>query len=90
MVLGMATKKLTITLPVEQLDRVRKLVAKGRATSVSAFVQQAIGKAIDNIDGWGAALAEALAQTGGQLTKKERAWADEILLGKRRRRRKAA
>jgi hypothetical protein len=35
---GVATRKVTITLPEEQLDRVRGLVAAGEAPNVSAFV----------------------------------------------------
>lgn len=90
MVFCMATKKLTITLPVEQLERIKKLVAKGSAKSISAFVQDATRRTLEADDAWGAELAQALAETGGPLTKKERAWADEILFGKKKKRRKAA
>jgi hypothetical protein len=48
-------------------------------------VQHAVGVALDDVSGWGAMLAEALAKTGGELTAEERVWADEILgTGKRR------
>jgi hypothetical protein len=40
---GMATKKITFTLDVAQLDRVHELVESGRASSVSGFVQHAVG-----------------------------------------------
>ena len=43
MVVGMATSKLTITLPDEQLQEIRALVAAGQAANVSAFVQHAVG-----------------------------------------------
>jgi len=87
MVIGMATKKVTVTLDEGQLARIRDLVEAGKATSVSGFVQHAVGVALDDVAGWGAALAEALAQTGGDLTAEERAWADQILgTGKRRKR----
>lgn len=87
MVVGMATKKVTITLDEEQLDRVRALVEAGKASSVSGFVQHAVGVALDDVTGWGAALAEALLETGGPLSAEETAWADEPLgVGKRRKR----
>jgi Arc/MetJ-type ribon-helix-helix transcriptional regulator len=89
MVLGMATRKVTVTLNEAQLDQIRTLVDAGNASSVSGFVQHAVSVAIDDVAGWGALLAEALRETGGPLTDEERAWADE-LLGTRRRRRGSA
>jgi Arc/MetJ-type ribon-helix-helix transcriptional regulator len=77
MVIGMATRKVTITLDEAQLDQIRSLVQAGTAASVSGFVQHAVAVALD--DGWGAMLAEALRATGGELSDKERAWADEVL-----------
>lgn len=75
----MATAKVTITLEDEQLAEIRALVAAGRAGSVSGFVQHAVGVALFDAAGWREMLAEALNQTGGPLTKKERAWADALL-----------
>jgi Arc/MetJ-type ribon-helix-helix transcriptional regulator len=79
MVIGMATKKVTITLDQEQLDRVRALVDAGTAPSVSGFVQHAVAVALDDVAGWGALLAEALRETGGALSDDERTWADGVL-----------
>jgi len=79
MVIGMAAKKVTVTLDETQLDRIRALVAAGTAASVSGFVQHAVGVALDDVAGWGALLAEALRETGGALSDSERAWADEVL-----------
>lgn len=79
MVTGMASKKVTITIDQEQLDRVRALVDAGTAPSVSGFVQHAVAVALDDIAGWGALLAEALKETGGALSDEERTWADEML-----------
>lgn len=90
MVQSMATRKVTITLDEAQLDRIRKLVDAGHASSVSGFVQHAVSVAIDDVAGWGALLAEALRDTGGPLTDEERAWADELLGTPRRRRGSAA
>lgn len=79
MVVGMATRKVTVTLDEWQLDRIRDLVDRGTAPSVSGFVQQAVGVALDDVAGWGAVLAEALEASGGPLTEDERAWADSVL-----------
>ena len=90
MVIGMATKKVTITLDESQLERIRQLVESGRAASVSGFVQNAVGVALDDIAGWGALLAQALQETGGAVSPGEQAWADEMLGIKKRRRREVA
>src|SRR5215831_10019750 len=77
--IGMATRKVTITLDEAQLDQIRSLVQAGTVASVSGFVQHAVAVALDDVAGWGAMLAEALRATGGELSDKERAWADEVL-----------
>ena len=79
MVLSMATSKITITLQDEQVEEIRALVAAGQAGSVSAFVKHAVGVALSDTAGWSEMLEDALQQTGGPLTKKERAWADAVL-----------
>jgi Arc/MetJ-type ribon-helix-helix transcriptional regulator len=90
MVSGMATRKVTITLDEQDLSRIKALVESGKARTVSSFVQDAVRVALDDVAGWGAMLAEALTQTGGDLTAEERAWADRILGTSRRRRPPAA
>jgi Arc/MetJ-type ribon-helix-helix transcriptional regulator len=84
MVVGMATKKVTITVDESQLEQIRALVEAGSASSVSGFVQHAVGVALDDVAGWGAMLAAALRDTGGELSREERRWADEVLGVKRR------
>ena len=80
MVVSMAdTRKVTITLSVVALDAVRRLVQVGQASSVSGFVQHAVGLALDDVTGWDATLSEALAGAGGELSSQERAWADGVL-----------
>jgi Arc/MetJ-type ribon-helix-helix transcriptional regulator len=79
MVVGMATKKVTITIEEDQVERIRALIAAGTASSVSGFVQYAVGVALDDVAGWGAMLADALRDTGGELSRQERRWADEVL-----------
>ncbi|HTV10862.1 MAG TPA: hypothetical protein VME20_03290 [Acidimicrobiales bacterium] len=75
----MATRKVTVTLDENQLQRVRTLVDEGAASSVSGFVQHAVGVALDDLAGWGAMLADALRETGGELSREERVWADTVL-----------
>jgi hypothetical protein len=79
MVIGMATKKVTITLQEEQLGRIHALVQSGSAASVSGFVQHAVGVSLDDVAGWGAMLADAMRETGGEMTAEERRWANEVL-----------
>jgi len=79
MVFGMPTRKITITLGDHQVHEIRALVGAGQAQSVSAFVQHAVGVALSDAAGWKEMLQEALQQTGGPLTPKERAWADTLL-----------
>ncbi len=57
---------------------------------MSGFVQHAVAVALDDVAGWGAMLASALKETGGELSKKEMDWADEILGLKNRRKRSVA
>jgi Arc/MetJ-type ribon-helix-helix transcriptional regulator len=84
MVFGMATAKITITLPKEQLVEIGALVAAGRAPSISAFTKHAVAVALSDAAGWSEMLDDALRQTGGPLTDKERAWAGEILSPRKR------
>jgi Arc/MetJ-type ribon-helix-helix transcriptional regulator len=90
MVIGMATRKVTVTLDETQLEQIKRLIEAGTAPSVSGFVQHAVSVSLDDIAGWGALLAEALRETGGPLSDDERAWADELLGTPRRRRRGSA
>ena len=91
MVIGMATVKITITLPQDQVAEISNLVAAGRAANTSAFVKHAVSVALSDVAGWKEMLGEALEQTGGSLSHNERAWADAILAGKGSpRKRKAA
>ena|SRR5579871_6686405 len=83
MVNGMATTKVTITLDDDKLAEVRQLVAAGKSSSVSAFVTHAVGVALHDAAGWREMLNGALEQTGGPLTKRERAWADRLLTPRR-------
>lgn len=79
MVIGMATKKITVTLPEEQVAEIQALTNAGVAASVSGFVQHAVAVALDDVSGWAAMLELALDESGGPLTDDERTWADSIL-----------
>lgn len=79
MVFGMATTKITITLPDEQIRSIRELVAGGRAGSVSSFVKHAVAVGLFDAAGWRTMLNDALRQTGGSVTDEERKWADALL-----------
>jgi Arc/MetJ-type ribon-helix-helix transcriptional regulator len=75
----MSSRKVTVTIPDEQLAAIRQLVAEDRSPSVSGFVQHAVAVALDDVAGWQYTLDEALADSGGPLTEEERRWADEVL-----------
>ena len=79
MVFGMATTKITVTLHQDQVKEIRALVAAGQAANVSAFAQHAVSVALYDAACWREMLAVALEQTGGSLTKKERASSDAVL-----------
>ena len=82
----MATRKITITLRDDQLREVHALIAAGQTPDLSAFVQHAVGVALCDAAEWKEMLQEALRQTGGPLTQKERAWADGLLTRRRQKR----
>jgi Arc/MetJ-type ribon-helix-helix transcriptional regulator len=84
MVTGMATTKITITLPDRQLEQIRKRVAAHESASVSGFIQQAVQKSLENAAEFRALVDEALEATGGPLTPKERAWARKMLSPRKR------
>ena len=79
MVSGMATTKITITVPDGQLAEIKRRVTAREATSVSGFVQRAVQKSLENEAEFRAMIAEGLAATGGPLTASERAWARKML-----------
>lgn len=84
MVLGMATSKITITLPDPQLKEFRNRVASQDSPSVSGFIQQAVQRSLENAAKFRAMVEECLRLTGGPLKPKERAWARRMLTVRRR------
>lgn len=87
MVNGMATRKITITLQDAQIQEIQSLVERRQARNVSSFVQHAVGIALHDAAGWRDMLEGALLESGGPLTKEERAWADGLLSAKASKRR---
>lgn len=79
MVNCMATAKITITLPDQQIDEIRKRVALRESASVFGFVQRAVQRALLNSSEFSAMIDQGLLDTGGPLTPKERAWAKKTL-----------
>ena len=75
----MASRKVTVTLPEEQVSRIRALVASGHFPSASAFVRRAVEVAIDDTDRWNDVLDAWLADTRGPLTAEEQTWAEDIV-----------
>jgi Arc/MetJ-type ribon-helix-helix transcriptional regulator len=78
MIEGMTRRaKIAVTLPQELVEAARTAVAEGRATSVSAYVAEAMEqrRTADDLE---AHLARALARTGGPMTDVERAEIDRL------------
>lgn len=70
----MATRKITITLPEEQVKKIRKAVAAGKSPSVSSFVKHSVDSAFLDEELFDRKLNDILMETGGPITPKEEAW----------------
>jgi Arc/MetJ-type ribon-helix-helix transcriptional regulator len=78
--------KITISLPEEQVERVREAVARNEATSVSSYVSAAIAEALvrpgPETEKDENALAELVAELlaeHGEPSAEAYAWADKVL-----------
>lgn len=71
-------EKLAITMPHDLAEAARREVAEGRATSVSAFVSEAVQRRLEN-DSFQAILDDIFRDN--PMTDQEREWADSILRG---------
>lgn len=74
----MATRKVTVTLDEDEIARIKDLVSRGSAKSVSSFVQRAVSNSLDADAIWSQTLADLLEETGGPLTADEHEWATAI------------
>jgi Arc/MetJ-type ribon-helix-helix transcriptional regulator len=84
MVHCMASKKITITLPDRQIAEIEKRIAAQDSPNVSAFIQQAVQRSLENAAEFRAIVGEALQKSGGPLKPKERAWARRMLAARKR------
>jgi Arc/MetJ-type ribon-helix-helix transcriptional regulator len=84
MVNGMATTKITITLPDRHLEEIRKRVAAQESPTVSGFIQQAVQKSLENAAAFRAMIDEGPDATGGPPKPRKRAWAKRILAARKR------
>jgi hypothetical protein len=89
----MTKKKIAVTVGADVLRDARRAVARGRARSLSAYVDDALREKTKN-DNLQTLLDEMLAETGGPSTAEERREAGRTLKrlfkGARRRRPRAA
>jgi Arc/MetJ-type ribon-helix-helix transcriptional regulator len=75
---GMTKTKIAVSLPPELVEQANQAVAEGRATSVSAYVAEALEEKA-KLDDLASLLDEMLAESGGPLTAPERKAADRAL-----------
>ncbi len=81
----MTVAKITVSLPEDALRKARAAVRGGQASSVSAYIAAAVGEKRDR-DDLRKMLADLAEETGGPLTRAERARARRDLgLSPRRR-----
>lgn len=82
MIVGMTPRKekIAVTLPPELVASAKRAVDSGRASSVSAYIAEALAEKEER-DDLRVLLDEMLEETGGPVTDAERRWADEILRG---------
>lgn len=73
----MTTAKIAITLPPEQLQRIKLAVRKGRAESVSAYIVRALAQQ-DREESLADVLKDMIAEHG-EPNRKEKAWARRVL-----------
>lgn len=83
MVKSMASVKVTITVPEEQLAAIQERVATKQSASVSGFIQESIAKLLEGRMALQEMVDETLRKTGGPATAKERLLARQILDGKK-------
>lgn len=71
--------RMTVAVDSDIADRVKALVAQGGASSVSAYVEHALGCQLARDAEFDELLATMLDETGGPLTSDERAAARRVL-----------
>lgn len=72
------TERVTVTLPVEQAERLRRVAGEGGVASVSAYVSQAVSRQLDK-DAALESLGRLYAERGVSLGAEHHEWACRIL-----------
>jgi Arc/MetJ-type ribon-helix-helix transcriptional regulator len=72
------TERVTVTLPVEQAQRLRRLAGEGDAASVSAYVSKAVRAQLDK-DAALERLTRLYAERGVTLHAEHHEWARQLL-----------
>jgi Arc/MetJ-type ribon-helix-helix transcriptional regulator len=79
MIVGMTRRKIAITIPEELLTQVKDAVARGEATSVSAYISDAVAQLNDKRPYL--QYFDLLDRIHGTPSPEDEAWADEQLRG---------
>lgn len=72
------TERVTVTLPVEQAERLRRVAGEGDVASISAYVSQAVSRQLDK-DAALATLGCLYAERGVNLGAEHHEWARRVL-----------
>ncbi|MGH3719669.1 MAG: ribbon-helix-helix protein, CopG family [Pseudonocardiaceae bacterium] len=72
------TERVTVTLPLEQAERLRRLADEGGAASISAYVSDAVRAQLDK-DAALERLARLYTERGVSLQAEHHAWARHLL-----------
>lgn len=72
------TERVTVTLPVEQAERLRRLAGEGDAASISAYVSKAVRAQLDK-DAALERLTRLYAERGVTLHAEHHVWARQLL-----------
>lgn len=72
------TMRVTVTMPVEQVEQLRQLTGQGEAESVSSYVAAAVGHQLDR-DRALARLRQVYAERGVEPGAEHHAWARRVL-----------
>ena len=73
-----STERVTVTLPVEQVQRLRRLAGEGDAASISAYVSKAVRAQLDK-DAALDRLTRLYAERGVTLHAEHHEWARHLL-----------
>jgi hypothetical protein len=73
----MTTAKVALSIPSDVLRQAKKIVATGRAKSLSSFVSEALGEKLQRAEL--SAILDAMDARHGTPSKEDRAWAKRVL-----------